>query len=139
MKKSPINALTIDVEDWYHPELVRSHLDSTSPRERVSQAILPILNLLDQYKVKASFFILGDIAKQCPDLVREIYEKGHEVGCHGMSHRMLEDLGEKGLRKELVEFKKVISEILGDLEIKGFRAPTFSLHQQTKWALPILR
>jgi polysaccharide deacetylase family protein (PEP-CTERM system associated) len=137
--KPLINALTIDVEDWYHPELVRSHLRSTSPRGRVSQAILPILHLLDQYQVKASFFILGDVARQCPDLVREIYEKGHELGCHGMSHRMLEDLGEEGLRKELMEFKKLISEILGDLEIKGFRAPTFSLNQKTKWALPILR
>ncbi len=133
------NGLTIDVEDWFHPELVRSHLDSTSPRERVSKAILPILNLLDQYKVKASFFILGEVAKQCPDLVREIYRKGHEVGCHGMSHRMLDDLGEEEFKKELLEFQNLIKEILGDVEIKGFRAPTFSLHQKTKWALPILK
>ena len=137
--KSPINALTIDVEDWYHPELVRSHLDSTSPSEKVSQAILPILNLLDQYKVKASFFILGDVAKECPDLVRKIYKEGHEIGSHGMSHRMLGDLGEEGLRNELLGFQNLIREILGDVKIKGFRAPTFSLHQQTKWALPILK
>ena len=134
-----VNALTIDVEDWFHPELVRRHLDSTSPKSRAYESIRPILELLNRYEVKATFFILGDVAKESPGLVRQIYEGGHEVGCHGMSHRMLDDLGEKEFKRELEDFGGLIREILGDIEIKGFRAPTFSLHQKTKWALPILR
>ena len=134
-----VNALTIDVEDWFHPELVRNHLDSTSPKSRAYESIRPILELLNRYEVKATFFILGDVAKESPGLVRQIYEGGHEVGCHGMSHRMLDDLGEKEFKRELEDFAGLIREILGDIEIKGFRAPTFSLHQKTKWALPILR
>lgn len=134
-----VNALTIDVEDWFHPELVRRHLDSTSPKSRAYESIRPILELLNRYEVKATFFILGDVAKESPGLVRQIYEWGHEVGCHGMSHRMLDDLGEKEFKRELEDFGGLIREILGDIKIKGFRAPTFSLHQKTKWALPILR
>ena len=134
-----MNALTIDVEDWFHPEWVRPHVDDHLSERRALKAVLPVLRLLDRYRVKATFFILGDVAKECPDLVRKIYEEGHEIGSHGMSHRMLDDLGEEEFRKELEEFRSLTREILGDIEIKGFRAPTFSLHQKTKWALPILR
>lgn len=135
----PLNALTIDVEDWFHPEWVRPHVGDRFSEKRAMSAVLPVLRLLGQYRVKATFFVLGEVARECPDLVRNIYEEGHEIGFHGMSHRMLDDLGEESFRKELQEFKKVIQEILGEVDIKGFRAPTFSLHQKTKWALPILR
>lgn len=133
------NALTIDVEDWFHPELVRDHLGSIVVEGRLPQAILPILNLLDRYEVKATFFILGDAAWRFPRLVRRIYEEGHEIGCHGMSHRMLGDLGKDGLEKELKDFRELMKKVLGDVEIMGFRAPTFSLAEKTKWALPILK
>ena len=134
-----LNALTIDVEDWFHPEWVRGHVDGHLVEKRALMAILPILGLLDRYRVKATFFILGDVAKECPDVLLKIYKEGHEIGSHGMSHRMLDDLGEEEFRKELEDFRSLRREILGDVEIKGFRAPTFSLHQKTKWALPILR
>jgi peptidoglycan-N-acetylglucosamine deacetylase len=134
-----VNALTIDVEDWFHPELVRKRVDVNLSQGRLPQSIGPILDLLDRYKVKATFFILGDSASRFPELVRQVYKAGHEVACHGMSHRILADLGEDGFRKELDDFKNLMKEILGDVQIKGFRAPTFSLDQETKWALPILR
>jgi len=134
-----VNALTIDVEDWFHPELVRSHMDSPLSKGLAQKSILPILNLLDRYKVKATFFILGEVAQEFPGLVRKIYEEGHEVGSHGMSHRMLDDLTAEEFGEELEDFKNVMKEILGEVPIQGFRAPTFSLHQKTKWALPILK
>ncbi len=134
-----INALTIDLEDWYHPELVRDSLGSISPEGRLTDIVPSILNLLNRYGVKITFFVLGECASKFPDLVRQIRKEGHEIGCHGMSHRMLGDLGEEGFRKELEDFRDLMKEILGDVRIKGFRAPTFSLHQNTRWALPILR
>lgn len=133
------NALTIDLEDWYHPELVRDSLGSTLPEGRLSETVPTIMALLNRYHVKVTFFILGECASRVPVLIQQIYKEGHEIGCHGMSHRMLEDLGEEGFRKELEDFKILMKEILGDVPIKGFRAPTFSLNQNTKWALPILR
>lgn len=134
-----VNALTIDVEDWYHPELVRNRVDVNLSQGRLPQAIGPILDLLDRYKVKATFFILGDAASRFPDLVRQVYKAGHEVACHGMSHRVLADLGEDRFREELIDFRILMREILGDVRIRGFRAPTFSLNRETKWALPILK
>ena len=133
------NALTIDLEDWYHPELVRDSLGSTPPEGRLSKIVPTILALLNRYQVRITFFILGECASRFPVLIQQIYQEGHEIGFHGMSHRMLGDLGEGGFRKELEDFKTLMKEILGNVPIKGFRAPTFSLNQHTKWALPILR
>jgi polysaccharide deacetylase family protein (PEP-CTERM system associated) len=133
------NALTIDVEDWFHPELVRDHVDLAKAEGRVPEAVYLLLNLLNKHRVKATFFILGEVALRYPDLIRQLHREGHELGCHGMSHRMLKDLGEETFRKELLDFRSLTKEILGDVEIKGFRAPTFSLDRESRWALPILR
>lgn len=132
------NALTIDVEDWFHPELVRDHIDLAKAEGRASEAVAILLNLLNKYKVKATFFILGEVARRCPDLIHQLHVEGHELGCHGMSHRMLRDLGEKAFRQELLDFRNLMQEILGNVEIRGFRAPTFSLDLDTRWALPVL-
>ncbi|OGP92876.1 MAG: hypothetical protein A2156_09950 [Deltaproteobacteria bacterium RBG_16_48_10] len=133
------NALTIDLEDWFHPELVRDHLGRRLAGGRLSEVVPSILDLLNRYHVKATFFILGEVASQFPSLVQQIHREGHEIGCHGVSHRMLRDLGEEGFKKELEDFRTLMKKVLGGVQIKGFRAPTFSLNQTTQWALPILR
>jgi hypothetical protein len=81
-----IHALTIDVEDWFHPELVRERVSQSIPEGRAPEDLLPILNVLNRHKVRATFFILGDVARRFPNLVRRIYHEGHELGSHGMSH-----------------------------------------------------
>jgi peptidoglycan-N-acetylglucosamine deacetylase len=133
------NALTIDVEDWYHPELVRKHVGSGVPEGKLPEVIPSILDLLNRYHVKATFFILGEVASRFPSLIQQIDQEGHEIGCHGMSHLMLRELGEGGFKKEMANFRNLTKEILGNVNIIGFRAPTFSLNPDTKWALPILR
>jgi peptidoglycan/xylan/chitin deacetylase (PgdA/CDA1 family) len=94
-----INALSIDLEDWYHPELVRKWVEV--PVAQIGEATQPILRLLDQYETKASFFILGEVAEKNPGLIKSIYEKGHEIGCHGFSHKPLWELDRDAFRKEL--------------------------------------
>ena len=132
-----LNALSIDVEDWYHPELVRAHVAPAQVLPRVEQATLPVLELLGRYGVRATFFIVGEVAQAAPDLVREIARRGHEIGCHGVSHRTLHDLGPEGLRAELAAYRATM-ETIGIGEVIGFRAPTFSLDQRSAWAVPIL-
>jgi len=88
---------------------------------------------------EGDIFHLGEVAQRFPNLVREINSEGHELGCHGMSHRPLGKMSEEELRKELQDFQNLIKKILGDVKIKGFRAPTFSLNRNTKWALPLLQ
>jgi peptidoglycan/xylan/chitin deacetylase (PgdA/CDA1 family) len=107
-----IHALTIDVEDWYHPELVRGHIDLANAEGRVCDAIPIILDLLNKHHVKATFFVLGEVARRFPEVVRQIDREGHELGCHGMSHRTLGDLGKEGFRKELQDFQNLMKEIM---------------------------
>jgi len=133
-----INALSIDLEDWYHPELIREHV-SLPKKSLVRDSTEALLNLLNRYNTKATFFVLGEVAIQNPGLIKRICANGHEIASHGFSHRTLYDIGHRGLRAELSEFKRVIAEILGDVEVKGFRAPSFSLNQDTSWAVDILK
>jgi polysaccharide deacetylase family protein (PEP-CTERM system associated) len=131
-------ALSIDLEDWHHPELVRRHRPP-QPVARVATATWPILELLARHRCRATFFVVGEVARRHPALIEAIAARGHEIGCHGMTHRPLGELGPAGLTAELEEFAVLLRGILGpDLPLAGFRAPSFSLEPATAWALPIL-
>ena len=130
-----INALSIDLEEWYHSELVEGRRSRIS---QVAEATKPILDLLDQYQTKASFFVVGELAEQNPDLIQSIFRKGHEIGCHTFSHKLVWNLDESLFRGELERFHSVLERILGKVNIKGFRAPCFSIDNRNKWALRVL-
>jgi len=130
-----INALSIDLEEWYHSELVEGRR-SSSPQ--VGEATRPILDLLDRYQTKASFFVVGELAEQNPDLIKTIFERGHEIGCHTFSHTLVWNLDENLFREEMEHFHSVLEKILGKVEIKGFRAPCFSIDNRNTWALKVL-
>jgi len=130
-----INALSIDLEEWYHSELVEGRRSRIS---QVAEATKPILDLLDQYQTKASFFVVGELAEQNPDLIQSIFRKGHEIGCHTFSHKLVWNLDESLFRGELERFHSVLERILGKVKIKGFRAPCFSIDNRNKWALRVL-
>lgn len=130
-------ALSIDVEDWYHAELVRRRRPTASPR--VVDATRPILELLDRHRRRATFFVVGDVARRHPALIEAIADRGHELGCHGMTHRPLWELGPDGLAAELAAFAALIRDVLGPgAHVTGYRAPSFSLDRTTTWAMPIL-
>jgi polysaccharide deacetylase family protein (PEP-CTERM system associated) len=138
-----LNALTIDVEDWYHPELVRSHvslrdghLGAITPQIEASTGAL--LELLRQKGIRATFFVVGDIVQRHPRLIQAIVAEGHELGCHGMDHRPLWELTPGEFRSELEKFGGIMSSVVPGAEIIGFRAPTFSLDNRTRWALTVL-
>jgi polysaccharide deacetylase family protein (PEP-CTERM system associated) len=133
-----LNALSIDLEDWFHAELVRPHAGD-APERRVEQAVQPMLALLDRFGVRATFFVVGDVVRHHPELVRRIYQAGHEIGCHGWSHRPLWALGPEGFAAELAEFDRDIAGVVPLDEIIGFRAPTFSLDGRTAWGIDLLR
>lgn len=134
-----MNALSIDLEDWFHPELVRSHVLQRKPERRVAWAVEPILGLLERYKVRATFFIVGDVLQHHPKLVSRLCAEGHEIGCHGWSHRPLWELAPERFAWELEAFDNAAQSVLSVDQIVGFRAPTFSLDERTAWALDILR
>ncbi len=134
-----LNALSVDLEDWFHAELVRSRVVDSAPERRVEWAVEPILVLLKRFQVQATFFVVGDVMRHHPGLVRRIYDEGHEIGCHGWSHRPLWTLDPERFAWELEEFDRDAASVVPVDEIIGFRAPTFSLDERTSWALDILQ
>ena len=131
------NALTVDLEDWYH--ICGVEREQPIPRNswRVCSATERILSLLDEYGVKATFFVLGCVAEAEPDLVKMIAAGGHEIASHGWSHTLINDLTEDQFRVELARTEEVIHTQCGCLPI-GFRAPQWSVSDRTPWVYEIL-
>ncbi|MBV8072810.1 MAG: polysaccharide deacetylase family protein [Acidobacteriaceae bacterium] len=132
------NAVSVDVEDWYHPELVRHSVAAEDREQRLLVATEPLLEILAFRQVSCTFFILGELAQRYPDLVRRLHSGGHEIACHGMTHIPLWQLTPEEFRQELRDFLEIIRMIDPSIRVKGFRAPTFSVDARTAWALQVL-
>ena len=131
-----MNILTIDVEEIFHIEYSK-HVKRTDLSYRTSQNIFEILDLLDRYNIISTFFVVGKVAEKCIDVMKEIYKRGHEIAFHSYDHRPLWEKTPGQLRKEILMFNQFLNSINVEKCI-GFRAPSFSLNNETKWALGIL-
>jgi len=135
-----INALTIDVEDYY---MVSAFADVVKfedwPRyeSRVTRNTHVLLDVLNESGVKATFFVLGWIGERYPDLVRDIHAAGHEVACHGYNHRLIYHLTPEQFREDAHKAKGILEDIIGTPVI-GYRATSYSIVKKTLWALDIL-
>jgi len=135
-RPAPVNALTIDFEDWFHGlEIPQSEWGSFE--ERIVPAGQRLLTLLSDSGTRATFFILGWIAERHPGLVREIGQSGHEIATHGWSHRFVYRMEPAAFRDELSRSIALLEELSGK-PIVGHRAPFFSITRQSLWALEIM-
>jgi len=131
-------SFSFDIEDWYHSELIdRSHWHAHGTSV-VRSGTDAILDLLEAHGVRATFFVLGEVARDHPDLIERLVAGGHELACHGMDHRPLWELDRESFRRQLVEFRSLVEGAIGRFPVTGFRAPVFSLYQSTAWALEVL-
>jgi polysaccharide deacetylase family protein (PEP-CTERM system associated) len=134
------NALTIDVEDYFQvsalaPYIPREQWDS---REcRVERNVERILLMLDEGQTRATFFTLGWVAERYPQLVRRIVAGGHELASHGYGHQRASDLSEAEFSADISSAKKLLEDISGE-EVKGYRAPSFSIGEANLWAFDCL-
>ena len=96
------------------------------------------LAFLEQHSMKATFFTVGDVAEKYPKLIRRIVDSGHEIACHSHMHITLDQHTPASFREDLLRNIKALTKA-GATNIKGFRAPTFSLTEQTVWAYEILK
>jgi polysaccharide deacetylase family protein (PEP-CTERM system associated) len=135
--------LTFDIEDWFQVENFKASIpfSSWSSRQsRVERNTHVILDFLDsarsnsQRPVRATFFVLGWVARRMPELVRQIRARGHEVASHGYNHNLCTRIPVEELREDLKQSKKLLEDILGE-PVLGYRAPSFSI---TEEALEIL-
>jgi polysaccharide deacetylase family protein (PEP-CTERM system associated) len=134
------NALTVDVEDYFHTEA----MSTVVPRERwdempsrVVASTRRLFDLLAGHNVGATMFFLGWVAERFPHLVREAVERGHEIGCHSYWHRAIFRLTPTEFREDTRRAKAVIEQA-GGVPVCGYRAPSFSLVPGTEWAAAIL-
>jgi polysaccharide deacetylase family protein (PEP-CTERM system associated) len=136
----PVNALTIDVEDYFHVEAFSGSIpraDWDAFPSRVVENTARILDLLDALGLKATFFVLGWVARKAPFLVTEIARRGHEVGCHSMWHRLVYSMRPEDFRADLKEATSRIADC-AQTPLRGYRAPSFSITRKSLWALEIL-
>ena len=131
-----INALTIDFEDWYQG-LEIPHTEWAGYEDRVVYAGRRVLEVLGETNTRATFFILGYVAEQHPEIVREIAEAGHEVGTHGYSHSFVYRQSPDLFRKEMTRAIRHLEDLTG-LDVIGHRAPFFSITRESLWALEML-
>lgn len=131
-----VNALSVDVEDYYHVWALASAYPRVRWHEaerRVEANTRRLLALFDEAGVKATFFVLGVVAEEFPDLVREIAAEGHEVASHGYDHRKVFELSPEAFGEDLRRTKGLLEELAGEAVI-GYRAPSFSIGEATPWA-----
>jgi len=133
------NALTIDIEDISHSRFEAAGSGQTGiDRKFLEYSLKELLDLLDRSGAKATFFILGEVAESAPDLVRLIQNRGHELASHGYSHRPVYSLKPEEFKNDLLRSLKVIENISG-LPVLGFRAPYWSITNDSLWALDIIK
>ncbi|MBU2540082.1 polysaccharide deacetylase family protein [Patescibacteria group bacterium] len=114
-------ALTIDCEQWNCPLLEGKKVNENNETSFSKKGNEIILDLLDKYKIKATFFITGYFAEKEPEQVRLIKENGHEIACHGYNH-FYRDNKDLDIKQDIVKAKGILEKITGE-NIKGFRAP----------------
>jgi polysaccharide deacetylase family protein (PEP-CTERM system associated) len=130
----------VDIEDYFHAEIFADYI----PREtwgscytRVVENTRHLLTLLSSEGINGTFFVLGWVAERFPGLINEIVAAGHEVASHGFGHRMITKMTQEEFREDVRKSKRILEDITG-LEVKGYRAPTFSIVEKTAWAHRVL-
>jgi len=135
-----INALTVDVEDYFHVHAFARVIDPKDWERypsRVEENTYRLLQLFGERGVAATFFVLGWVAKRFPKLVSQILSAGHSVGCHGFAHKVIYAGTPDDFRRDLRLGKKAVEDAAG-VAVQSYRAPSYSITSQTLWALEIL-
>ena len=134
------NAISVDVEDYYHVAALSKVIARdqwNSMESRVESSTHRLLDLFDTKNVKGTFFILGMVAEHDPELISEIARRGHEIACHGYSHQLIYTQTQKVFREETLRAKSMLEDIV-QAPVIGYRAASYSITQESLWALDIL-
>ena len=127
------NLLGIDFEDWYHPQLVQPFIKDLQHEPKMFLGLEKILELLRKTETSATFFMVGELLEHHPPMLDMILENGHEIAFHTMKHSNLNELTKEKFLDELNSFEK-----LSEKKSCGFRAPTFSINNETSWVIDAL-
>lgn len=134
------NILSFDIEDWFHLLEIPETSDSSNWdkfENRVEKNTYEILDFLNRYNIKATFFILGWVAKRNKKLIRSIFENGHDIGSHSYYHKLVKNMSKSEFQTDLKKSVDTISDIIGD-NVKYYRAPGFSYNFNQKFFIETL-
>jgi peptidoglycan-N-acetylglucosamine deacetylase len=132
-----VNIITFDIEDWYNCDFITQDFNWDKYEVRIYQGIERILSELDKQNLKGTFFCLGWIAENHPDVIRQIHNHGHHIGCHSYQHELAFRFNREEFKKDTERSKKLIEDITGQ-SINAYRAPGFSITEKNSWAFEVL-
>lgn len=134
------NALSIDLEEYFQIHaltgLIQPDMWPDFPSS-IEDNTVKILDLLEKFRIRTTFFCLGWIAEHHQGLIRRIHRQGHEIACHGFAHQVIYQQDKVMFRDDVSRAKDILEDIIGEPVI-GYRAPTYSITDNTLWALSIL-
>jgi polysaccharide deacetylase family protein (PEP-CTERM system associated) len=137
---SIVNAMTVDVEDYFHVSAFAAALDRNNwPKfeSRVERNTHRLLDLFDEHRTRITFFVLGWVAERYPALIQELQRRGHEVACHGLTHELVFRQTPAVFREETLRSKSLLEDLTGT-QVRGYRAASYSITRSSLWALDIL-
>lgn len=135
-----VNAMTVDVEDYFHVQAfagVVTRSDWERYPSRVERNTFRLLEMFAARQIRATFFVLGWVAERFPALVLAISKAGHRVGCHGYAHRLIYEGNKLDFRNDVRQARQAIEDITG-MPVTSFRAPSYSITSETLWAFEVL-
>ncbi len=136
----PLRCISVDVEEYFHIEAAYEVIGPgrwESWPSRVERGVDTLLGLFDRCDQRGTFFILGDVARRSPTVVRRIADAGHEIASHGTNHDRLHRLTPETFREDVATSQKRLADVTGCAVI-GYRSPSWSLTRQTAWAVDVL-
>jgi polysaccharide deacetylase family protein (PEP-CTERM system associated) len=140
LSHSTLNAMTVDVEDFFQVSAFESIISPEQWQEyqpRVDHNTRRLLDLFAEKGVKSTFFVLGWVAERYPELIKEIHKQGHEVASHGYAHRRATEQTPEVFRQDVQRSRDHLEDLLGE-KLSGYRAPSFSIGYDSEWAFEVL-
>ena len=131
-----MNILTFDIEDWW----VYDHYSIGKKEDyipRLNTYLYQILDILEEKDILATFFCLGEVALHYPSIIKDIADRGHDIGCHSFGHRFFEDATPKEFSDDTYKALDIIQNVIGK-KVLSYRAPAFSITEKNNWAFEVL-
>jgi polysaccharide deacetylase family protein (PEP-CTERM system associated) len=132
-----MNILTFDIEDWYNCDFITNDFDWGKYEVRIYEGVERILTELERRNLKGTFFCLGWIAENHPQVIKNIHKQGHHIGCHSYQHELSFRLNRNEFKNDTEKSKKFLEDLIGE-PVDAFRAPGFSISENNKWAFEVL-
>ncbi len=132
-----MNIITFDIEDWYCHDNYSQNTNWNSFEVRIYDPLYKILDTLDEVNVKGTFFCLGWLAENLPDIIKEIDKRGHHIGCHSYQHQLASRLDKKSFIQDTTKAKMSIEDLIGK-SVDAYRAPSYSITDNNLYAFEAL-